>query len=194
KARRMSVCVEDLTAELGRNPSTVEVAARMGVATGAVDSLADDIHRAVVLNYDSVIAEGDAEDVLPAETTSPETVMLDRERKAYLGDAIEALPERLRHVVVGYFFEERPMLALADELGVSESRISQMRAEALSLLKEGLNSQLEPDSGPAEIASARVARRKTAYFAAVSSGSDWKSRLTERSTAARLGARTPALA
>ena len=37
--------------------------------------------------------------------------------------------------VIGYFFEERPMHELADELGVSESRISQMRAEALSLLK-----------------------------------------------------------
>src|SRR5207302_5900463 len=163
KARRMAVCVEDLTAELGRTPTTDELAARMGVSASAVDTLTDDVHRAVVLNYDSVMAEGDAEDVLPAETACPESVMLDRERHAYLGDAIEALPERLRHVVVGYFFEERPMLALADELVVSEARLSRLRAEALSLLKEGLNSQLEPDSGPAEIASARVARRKTAY-------------------------------
>ena len=194
KARRMAVCVEDLTAELGRAPSTTEIATRMGVSAGTVDSLSDDVHRAVVLNYDSVIAEGDAEDILPADTISPETVLLDRERTAYLGDAIEALPERLRRVVVGYFFEERPMLELADELGVSESRISQMRAEALGLLKEGINSQLEPEAQLADATSTRVARRKNAYFAAVSGASDWKSRLTERSTAARLGARSPALA
>jgi RNA polymerase sigma factor for flagellar operon FliA len=194
KARRMAVCVEDLTSELGRTPTTGEVATRMGVSAGTVDSLADDVHRAVVLNYDSVIAEGDAEDILPAETASPETVILDRERHAYLGDAIEALPERLRHVVVGYFFEERPMLELAEELGVSESRISQMRAEALGLLKEGINSQLDPEAQPAESTSTRVARRKSAYFAAVCSGSDWKARLTERSTAARLGVRAPATA
>ena len=37
------------------------------------------------------------------------------------------------------------MQDLADELGVSESRISQLRAEALLLLKDGMNSQLEPD-------------------------------------------------
>jgi RNA polymerase sigma factor for flagellar operon FliA len=190
----MAVCVEDLTSELGRTPTTGEVATRMGVSAGTVDSLADDVHRAVVLNYDSVIAEGDAEDILPAETASPETVILDRERHAYLGDAIEALPERLRHVVVGYFFEERPMLELAAELGVSESRISQMRAEALGLLKEGINSQLDPEAQPAESTSTRVARRKSAYFAAVCSGSDWKARLTERSTAARLGVRAPATA
>jgi RNA polymerase sigma factor for flagellar operon FliA len=121
-------------------------------------------------------------------------VILDRERHAYLGDAIEALPERLRHVVVGYFFEERPMLELAAELGVSESRISQMRAEALGLLKEGINSQLDPEAQPAESTSTRVARRKSAYFAAGCSGADWKARLTERSTAARLGVRAPATA
>src|SRR5205807_960245 len=83
---------------------------------------------------------------------------------------------------------------LTEELGVSESRISQMRAEALSLLKEGINSQLDPDSQLAESSSTRVARRKSAYFAAVCSGSHWKTRLTERSTAARLGARSPAIA
>ena len=50
-------------------------------------------------------------------------------------DAVDALPERLRRVVIGYFFEERSMQDLADELGVSESRISQLRAEALLLLE-----------------------------------------------------------
>jgi len=37
------------------------------------------------------------------------------------------------------------MQDLAEELGVSESRISQMRAEALALIKDGMNSQLEPE-------------------------------------------------
>jgi len=36
------------------------------------------------------------------------------------------------------------MLEIAEELGVTDSRISQMRAEALELLKDGLNSQLDP--------------------------------------------------
>ena len=65
-------------------------------------------------------------------------------------DAVGALPERLRLVVIGYFFEERSMQDLADELGVSESRISQLRAEALLLLRDGVNSQLEPDALPDE--------------------------------------------
>ena len=59
----------------------------------------------------------------------PDHVLVDRERRAYLADAVLALPERLRTVVIGYFFQERPMLEIADELGVTESRVSQLRAE-----------------------------------------------------------------
>ena len=61
-----------------------------------------------------------------------------------------ALPERLRAVVIGYFFQERPMLEIAGELGVTESRVSQLRAEALILLRDGLNAHLDPDTLPAE--------------------------------------------
>ena len=69
------------------------------------------------------------------------------------------------------------MQQIADELGVSESRISQMRSEALVLLKEGMNSQLDPEAVPVPSQSPRVARRKAAYYAAVASSSDYRSRL-----------------
>src|SRR3954447_20459280 len=107
--------------------------------------------------------------------------MLDRERKAYLMDAVHALPERLQRVVIGYFFEERSMQDLADELGVSESRISQLRAEALLLLKDGIASQLDPDTLAAEPRpNGRVARRKAAYYDAVANGSNPRDRVSER--------------
>ena len=57
--------------------------------------------------------------------------------RAYLRDAIEVLPERLQVVIRGRFFEDRPMRELAEDLGVTESRISQMRAEALKMLRVG---------------------------------------------------------
>ena len=73
------------------------------------------------------------------------------------------------------------MQDLADELGVSESRISQLRAEALLLLRDGVNSQLEPDAVPAEPRpNGRVARRKASYYAAVAAGSDYRARLSAR--------------
>ena len=177
KARRMAVAAEDLTAKLGRTPTTAEVAAELDCDAADVTALHDDVHRAVVLNYDSLTASGESESVLPSDHRSPDVVLLERERQSYLVDAVGALPERLRRVVVGYFFEERSMQQIADELGVSESRISQMRSEALVLLKEGMNSQLDPEAVPAPSQSPRVARRKAAYYAAVASSSDYRSRL-----------------
>jgi RNA polymerase sigma factor for flagellar operon FliA len=170
KARLVATATEKLTGTLGRVPTADEIGASVGMAPAAVQRSAEDVHRAVVLNYDALVESGDSENLLPSDEASPEAAILDRERKAYLIDAVAALPERLRRVVVGYFFEELPMQTLADELGVSESRISQMRAEALELVKEGMNSQLDPDLVAEPSTSGRVAKRKNAYIEAVASG------------------------
>ena len=44
----------------------------------------------------------------------------------------------------GYFFHDRPMAELAAELSVTESRVSQMRAEAIVLIRHALDAVLEP--------------------------------------------------
>lgn len=182
RARVLQTVHEELTSKLGRAPSPEEVARELDVPLENVHKLVDDVHRATVLNYDSLVVEGDAESFLASADGGPEDAILDRERKAYLVDSIEALPERLRQVVIGYFFEERSMQAIADELGVSESRVSQLRAEALLLMKDGINSQLDPGVIEAEARpNGRIARRKAAYYAAVAAGSDHRTRVSERS-------------
>lgn len=181
KARRMQTATEELTGSLGRAPTQAELAENMGVTVQALGVLSNDVHRSVVLNYDSVVAEGGGEWILPSDDQSPDIVLLEREQRAYLFDAVAALPDRLRHVVLGSFFEERSVQQLADDLQVSPSRISQMRAEAMILLKDGITSQMDPDREPAQTGSRRVARRTSAYRAAVAGGSDFRSRITASS-------------
>jgi RNA polymerase sigma factor FliA len=177
KARRMQRAADELAVELGHEPTRVQLAAQLGVDTEALDRLTDDVHRATVLNYDSVVAQG-GEDLLPTGGEPPEAVLLDRERRAYLVDAVMALPERLRHVVIGYFFKERPMHRIAEELDVTESRVSQLRAEALALVRDGLNANLDPEKLPPEPRpNGRLARRKAAYYAAIAANSDYRARL-----------------
>jgi RNA polymerase sigma factor for flagellar operon FliA len=181
RARSLHAAHEELMNKLGRTPTPEEVATMLDVPTETVHKLIEDVHRATVLNYDSLVMEGDAESFIAGDDEGPEEAILDRERKAYLIDAVHALPERLQRVVQGYFFEERSMQDLADELGVSESRISQLRAEALVLLKDGINSQLDPDAlVPDPRPSGRVARRKAAYYAAIATGSTPSERVSER--------------
>jgi RNA polymerase sigma factor for flagellar operon FliA len=181
RARRMQTVTHELTTRLGRTPSACEVAEAMGIDTTTARKLADDVHRATVLNYESLVADGSSELVLADEGENPEEAMVSRERRAYLTDAVAALPPRLRRVVVGYFFEERSMQSLADELGVSESRVSQMRAEALVLMKEGITAHLDPEALTVDDRpNGRVARRKAEYFAQVAAGSTSSERLAAR--------------
>lgn len=177
RARRMQRTADELALELGHEPTRAQLAAQLGLDTQALHRLTDDVHRATVLNYDSIVEQG-GEDLLPTGGEPPEAVLLDRERRAYLVDAVLALPERLRQVVTGYFFEERPMHRIADELGVTESRVSQLRSEALALIRDGLNANLDPEALPPEPRpNGRLARRKAAYYAAIASNSDYRARL-----------------
>ncbi|HET9772306.1 MAG TPA: sigma-70 family RNA polymerase sigma factor [Acidimicrobiia bacterium] len=177
QARKVRSVTDELTVSLGRTPTASEAGEAAGLSAHEVSRLNDDVHRATVLNYDSVFRDSEDCDALSTADADPGEVILRRERRAYLRDAVAALPERLRTVVVGCFFEERPMLELARELGVTESRVSQMKAEALGLLREGLDATLETETAASLSGTGRVARRKAAYFAAVATGSSYRDRL-----------------
>ncbi|MGN6598369.1 MAG: sigma-70 family RNA polymerase sigma factor [Actinomycetes bacterium] len=179
KARKRDNAVEELATVLGRVPTSAEVAEFLGVSVAEVDAVEEDVQRAVVLSIQGFADPNAAEELFPTGDVSPDEHLLAREQVAYLHDAVAVLPERLRAVVQGYFFEERPMADIAAELGVTESRVSQMRGEALVLLKEAMNSQLDPEQvTPLARPDGCVARRREAYFAAVASHSDFRSRLS----------------
>ena len=179
RAREQDEVADVLTRELGRPATVQEIAARMGVAASELEATQRDVHRSVVLSFQAVVDATGVDSVLPSPEPAPEQVLVERERHAYLHDAIASLPERLRTVIVGVFFDERPMQELADELGVTESRISQMRSEAMALLKDGINKHLSPEALPEEERpDGRVARRKEAYYAAIAARSDFRARVS----------------
>jgi RNA polymerase sigma factor FliA len=179
KVRKRDAVHDSLAAELGRRPSSAETAAAMGVSPSELERLDADLHSSVVLRLDVITDSVGADSVLPSTSETPEAAIVARERTAYLRDAISVLPERLQSVIQGCFFDDRPMRELADELGVTESRISQMRAEALKMLRDGMNSQLDPDMvAQPNNAGGAVARRKAAYYAQIAARSSYRDRLS----------------
>jgi len=135
------------------------------------------VQRAVVLSLQGFTA-GAAEEMVTEQTAGPEDLLLHRERIGYLHDAINALPDRLRLVVTRYFLEESPMADIAAELGVTESRVSQLRAEALTLLRDGMNAQLDPDLvAVSDRPEGCVARRRASYYAQIAARGDLHTRL-----------------
>ena len=184
---------EKLSNDLGRLPTTAELAAELGMAPAELAQLQHQLARTVVLGLEMAVSEvdGDDEEVLlrgaiPDGGPGPDEELVDRELHAYLRDAVDVLPERHRVVIRGYFFEGRTSEELAAEMGVTVSRISQLRTEAFGMIKEGLAAQY-PDADvdvdapvPADQKSRRAASRRGAYAAALANRSTWRSRLDAR--------------
>lgn len=167
RARDLDATRSQLASILGRSPSQSEVAEAVGMTLGEIAQNDEDIARAQVLSLQGA-QDASLDDVLPSAGPTPEQLIEHRERLAYLVEAVAELPERLRIVVSDYFLEERPMAEIAAELGVTESRVSQMRAEALVLLRDALNHELDPTLLQAHARpNGSAARRREAYFAAV---------------------------
>jgi RNA polymerase sigma factor for flagellar operon FliA len=189
KARDLESTRNQLTAVLGRTPRAVEVAQAMGVSVADLESVDRDVHRASLLSLQAMTSE-DHETVLPSVGDGPEELLVKREQLGYLRDAIDELPERLRTVIEQYFFGQRRMAEIATELGVTESRISQLRSEALALLRAGLGSL----DGDAAVAGAPQTRRsadaRSAYCAAVATRSNVGSRLAATTALAEMRPRT----
>jgi len=177
KARATDTSRQALTTTLGRTPTSDELAQALGTTTGELQQTDTDVARATVLSLQG-FATSSAEDLVTEKTPGPEDMLLRREQIGYLHHAIGSLPERLQVVVTEYFLQERPMADIAADLGVTESRVSQLRAEALSLLKDGLNTHLNPDLAPApDNPDSIVARRRATYYQSIGDNTSVRSRL-----------------
>ncbi len=181
RARDVESTRADLTAALDRSPASTDIADALGISTRELDSVYADLARGAVLSLQEFAA-----DTLPAasgsRTECPESLILRREQMGYLHDAIAALPERLRFVVIAYFFEQRQMSDIAIGLSVTQSRVSQLCTEATKLIRDGMNSQLDPDALPPLAQTGRAANTRAAYYRA----------LADRNTVAgRLAMSTP---
>ena len=167
RARDLDATRAQLAGILGRTPSTDEVANAAGMTTAEIARNEEDIARAQVLSLQGA-QDASLDDLLPSGGPTPEQLAEHRERLTYLVEAVAELPDRLRIVISDYFLEERPMAEIAAELGVTESRVSQMRAEALVLLRDALNHELDPARlQPHPRPTGSAARRRDAYFASV---------------------------
>ena len=72
----------------------------------------------------------------------PEAILERSELRAYLARALRELPERERQVLALYYEEELTLAEVGAVIGVSESRVSQLRTLALSRLRASLQEMM----------------------------------------------------
>lgn len=185
-ARKLEAVEQRLATELGRVPNPAEMAEALGMTRDELSRLQDRMFRSVVLALEHEVSKDSDEDLTLVDvlcdrsSVEPLEELESRELHTYLRDAVSLLPERQRLVIVGYFLEGRTSQELARFLGVTESRVSQLRSEALQMLKEGIEAQYtgQATSRPDQSVG-RVARRKATYASAIADASGWKHRLDE---------------
>jgi len=73
-------------------------------------------------------------DQLPSSDALPDVIWADVERRHKVLKAIERLPEREQQVVLRYDIQGGTLRDIAEELGITESRVSQIRTGALKRL------------------------------------------------------------
>ena len=150
---------ETLRGVLGRNPSVPEMAETLGVERSVVEAALADAARTLT-PLDDVIVE-----TFAAVTASPEHSVLADERVKYLRAAVAALPDKMRYVVEEIYLAGRTVKELAAELGSTHAAVSQQRAEAIRLMRDGLASHYADDPSAAYTPESRInARRRSDYL------------------------------
>ena len=140
RVRAYSDMVDRLSGILGRKPSEEEVAEALGVGIAEVRTAREDAQRRTVsLDEEPLLYQN-----IGSGIAGPEDQLLASERIHYLNAAVDALPEKLRMVIVALYREDVAVKDLAERMGVTQSRISQLRTQALDMMREAVNAALSP--------------------------------------------------
>jgi RNA polymerase sigma factor for flagellar operon FliA len=152
---------EALTAAMGRKPNLDEIASALGVDRESAAAGMADASR-VLLVLDETVAGA-----LVAESALPEETLLSAERLAYLHASVAALPEKMRAVVSAIYFDDKTVKEVAEESGTTHSAVSQLRSEAVRLLRDGLETHYS-DSTAEHAPTSRISvSSRNAYLARV---------------------------
>jgi RNA polymerase sigma factor for flagellar operon FliA len=76
--------------------------------------------------------------LIPSEPEQPDTAYEKSETKDRIRAAIESLPAREQKVIGLYYYQEATMKQIGAEIGVNESRVSQLHARAIRRLRDAL--------------------------------------------------------
>jgi RNA polymerase sigma factor for flagellar operon FliA len=163
--RELEAAREELRRELGAEPSLADLAARVG---SDETRLGRTIVRINTIESTSPLSAGDNVDgaslppaLIPSEPQSPDKAYEEQEVRDRIRAAIASLPPRERKVIGLYYYGEATMKQIGAEIGVNESRVSQLHARAVQRLRKALGAECaaEDTISPAVLSFQNTMRR-----------------------------------
>ena len=140
--RELDAARETLRRDLGHEPSLADLAAKVGTDE---KRLSRTILRITTIESTSPLATGEHMDesslpaaLVPSEPDAPDKAYEKSETRDRVRTAIQTLPVREQKVIGLYYYGEVTMKEIGAEIGVNESRVSQLHARAIKRLREAL--------------------------------------------------------
>ncbi len=161
--RELEAAREQLRRELGAEPTLADLAQRVGADEARLERT---ILRINTIESTSPLANLDALDgttlpavLVPSEPPAPDRLFEQGETRDRVRGALAQLPARERRIIGLYYFGDVTMKQIGEQIGVNESRVSQLHARAIQRLRRLLTTS---DSVPAPRLVARTTRPRLA--------------------------------
>ncbi len=138
--QRYREAFHELFQEYQRLPSDAEMMQRLGIGEDEFHQLCRDANLNTIVPLQDLSGADPSGEEGNAESWLPDTRNVrddrNRDRRQFLRQLVEALPERQKQVLVMYHVEELTLKEISAVLGVSEGRISQILSAAICKLRE----------------------------------------------------------
>lgn len=135
-ARRINEAVRLVENREGRAARSQEIAAELDVELDEYFTMLNEVTTGRIFNFGELFdAESDGEDSLPGVSANPLHEKTRADFKVALTHHITGLPEREQLVLSLYYEEELNLREIGEVLGISESRVCQIHAQALVRLR-----------------------------------------------------------
>src|SRR6185437_5756987 len=149
KAKMLDKTVVELESQLGRTATDEEVAGKLNISIDEFYDLVNQVRPVSVLSIDeaSTFSNVDKMSILnlleSCKLNNPLNQLKLKSIKQIVTKAIEDLPERQRLVLSLYYYEDMNLKEIGKILRVTESRVSQLHAQAISRLRAKLSQHFQ---------------------------------------------------
>ena len=138
RQKQIEKAMKDIEAETGRPASDEEIAKALGIGDDELLEWQSQMKLTNVVSLNEFMESGSevaGDSAMGRHYETPEEAMDQSELKQMLVEALDMLTEKERSVVVFYYYEELTLKEIANILGVTESRISQLHTRALEKMR-----------------------------------------------------------
>lgn len=144
KAKMLDKTVANLEIQLGRAPTDEEISEHLKVTVDEFHELVNQVRPVSLLSIDEsqTFSDTDKKSILNllegSAALNPYNQLNVKAVKDIVAQAIEELPERQRLVLSLYYYEDLNLKEIGEVLRVTESRVSQLHAQAVQRLRAKL--------------------------------------------------------